>query len=144
MNKAVKARVAIIDGKFGLNVNGPMKGEPVELNWALITDDIGAGARLACELMQVPLSGINHLKYAQSLGLIPERRDIRLNCDLRPFIRNRFVLKRVWTDLPGFLAFKSPFISYLAYFSPLADILHRILYLFRDPFYDYQKYSIKK
>ena len=27
VNKAVKANVAIIDGKYGLNKNGPMKGE---------------------------------------------------------------------------------------------------------------------
>lgn len=141
VNQAVKARVAIMDGRFGLNLNGPMKGEPVELNWALITDDIGAGARLACELMQIPLEKIRHLKYAQRLGFIPEREQIQVNRDLRPFIKNKFHLKREWTDLPGFLAFRSSVISYLAYFSPLADFLHRILYLFREPFYDYQKYS---
>jgi uncharacterized protein (DUF362 family) len=144
VNKAVKARVAIIDGRFGLNLNGPMKGQPVELNWALITDNIGAGARLACELMQVPLEKIRHLKYAQKLGNIPEREQIQVNCELQPFIKNKFTLERVWTDLPGFLAFRSSFISYIAYFSPLAGFLHRLLYLFREPFYDYEKYSHRR
>lgn len=144
VNKAVKARVAIMDGRFGLNINGPMKGDPVELNWALITDDIGAGARLACELMQIPLENIRHLKHAQRLGFIPERTQIQVNCDLRPFIKNNFILKRNGSDLPGFLAFRSSIISYLAYFSPLADLLHKILYIFREPFYDYEKYSKRK
>jgi hypothetical protein len=28
-------------------------------------------------------------------------------------------------------------VANLAYFSPLAKLLHRLLYLFREPFYDY-------
>jgi uncharacterized protein (DUF362 family) len=65
VKKAVKARLAIVDGKFGLNINGPIKGMPVQLNWGLVTNDIGTGARLACELMQVQPEKISHLKYAK-------------------------------------------------------------------------------
>jgi uncharacterized protein (DUF362 family) len=137
VNKAVKSKVAIIDGRYGLNVNGPMRGEPVELNWVLVTDDIGAGARLACELMQIPLDKIPHLHYAEKQGAIPALSEIELNRDFRPFIKGRFFLRRQWTDYPGFLAFHHPLLAYLAYFSPLADILHRILYMFREPFYEY-------
>jgi len=135
INKAVKAKVAIIDGKYGLNVNGPLRGQPVELNWLLIANDIGAGDRLACELMQIPIEKVPHLRYAKKLGLIPNLDEIEVNQDLKPFMRERFILKREWTDYPGFLAFHNPFFAYLAYFSPLAGILHRILYLFREPFY---------
>lgn len=139
VNKAVKARVAIIDGTYGLNVNGPMKGCPVELNWMLVTNNIGAGARLACELMQIQLDKIEHLRYAKKLGYIPDLNEIEINQDIHPFVVQRFSLRREWTDYPGFLAFHNPFIAYLAYFSPLADLLHRILYLFREPFYNYNK-----
>jgi len=139
VNKAVKARVAIIDGKYGLNVNGPMRGRAVELNWILVADDIGAGARLGCELMQIPVEKIRHLKYAKQMGLVPALEDIELNQDIQPFLKEKFFLQRAWTDYPGFLAFHSPFFAYLAYFSPLAELLHRILYLFREPFYEYKR-----
>jgi hypothetical protein len=52
-------------------------------------------------------------------------------------VKERFYLKRAWTDYPGLWAFHSPALSYLAYFSPLVGVLHRMLYLFRKPFYDY-------
>lgn len=138
VNRAVHTKVAIIDGQYGLNVNGPMRGEPVKLNWVLLANDFGAGAALACELMQVKLNKIKHLKYAQKLGCIPARENIQVNQSLQPFIKQKFYLKREWTDWPGYLAFYNPFLAYLAYFSPLSDLLHRLLYLFRKPFYDYK------
>ncbi len=144
VNRAVKTRIAIVDGRYGLNVNGPMKGQPVELNWVLVSNDIGAAAAVACELMQIPLKRIRHLAYIKKLGGIPDLAQIEMNQDTRPFSTTRFYLRRKWTDYPGYLAFQSPFLAYLAYFSPLADLLHRVLYLFREPFYDHQKYAIPK
>ena len=138
VNKAVKAGVAIVDGAYGLTVNGPMQGESVPLDWILVASSLGAGERVTCELMQVSLERVPHLRRARSQGLIPERGSIALSQDLRPFLKQRFVLRRKWTDIPGLLAFRSPFLAYLAYFSPLSRVLHRILYLFREPFYDYQ------
>jgi uncharacterized protein (DUF362 family) len=140
VNRAVKTRVAIMDGKYGLNVNGPMRGVPVELNWVMAADDIGAGARLALALMQVPLEKIAHLRYAQTLGLVPELEAITLNRPWQPFVKEKFYLRRELTDYPGVLAFRSPFVAYLGYFSPLADFLHWLLYLVREPFYDYKKH----
>lgn len=139
VSRAVKARVAIVDGTFGLNRNGPMRGDPVALDWMLVADSLGAGARVACALMQVPLDRIRHLRYAQAHGLIPALDAISLSQDLRPFLGEKFVLRRKWTDIPGLLAFRSPFLAYLGYFSPLAGLLHRLLYLFREPFYHYTR-----
>lgn len=141
VNKAVKARIAIVDGTYGLNIDGPMLGQAVELNWMLIADDIGAGARVACEIMQVRLESIPHLKYAMQSGYIPALEEIRLNQELQPFKKVKFILKRKWTDWPGMLAYHNSALTYLAYFSPLAGWLHRILNLVRKPFYDYQKYA---
>jgi len=139
VSRAVKARVAIVDGTFGLNGNGPMRGEPVELDWILIADGLGAGARVACTLMQVPLVKVRHLRHAQAQGLVPALDEIALSQDYRPFLGPKFKLRRKWTDIPGLLAFRSPVLAHLAYFSPLASILHRILYLFREPFYRYTR-----
>ncbi len=139
VNRAIKARIAIVDGKYGLNVNGPMKGEPVDLNWVLLTDDIGTAAAVVTDLMQIRLERVRHLRYLKQQGCIPELSEIELNRSLAEFQKVKFRLKREWTDYPGYLAFNSPFLAYLAYFSPLADLLHRILYLFREPFYDYRR-----
>lgn len=144
VNKAVKTKVAIVDGKFGLNDNGPLRGRPVDLNWLMVADDTGAGARLALELMQIPLAKIDHLRYAQQLGLIPELDQINLNCDYRPFLKEKFLLKRALTDYPGLWAYQNPFLAYLGYFSPLASFLHWLLYLVREPFYDYDKHSARR
>lgn len=144
VNKAVKTQVAIIDGRYGLNLNGPMRGNPVELNWLMAANDIGAGARLALALMQIPLHKVPHLRYAQTLGLIPELDQITCNRDYRPFLKEKFVLRRALTDYPGYLAFHSSFLAYLGYFSPLAEFLHWLLYLIREPFYDYKKHVTRR
>lgn len=144
VNKAVKTKFVIMDGTYGLNDNGPMLGEPVELNWIMVADDPGAAAQIACDIMQIPLESISHLRYLKEQGLIPPRADIQLNTDIKEFQNTRFYLKRKLTDYPGYLAFNNPFLAWLAYFSPLSDVLHKILYLFRKPFYDYDKYSKRK
>jgi hypothetical protein len=41
------------------------------------------------------------------------------------------------TDRLCRVPFRSPFVSYLAYFSPVADLLHKLLYLVRKPMYNY-------
>ncbi len=139
VNEAVHANAAIVDGRWGLTRSGPMLGDPVPLDWVLVADDIGAGARVCCELMQVPLENIRHLKYAASRGAIPPGSSIVTNTDTAAFRRERFYLRRRAVDYPGLLAFRSRAVGYLAYFSPLQGILHKLLYLFREPFYDYDE-----
>lgn len=138
VNRAVKASVSIVDGRYGLNRSGPMRGDVVPLDWLMVADNIFAADVAACHLMQVDPLGIYYLRYLRDKeGVLPELDAIQFSQDYRTFLREAFYLKRAWTDQPGFLAFRSRSISYLAYFSPLADILHKILYLFREPFYDY-------
>lgn len=143
VNRAIHAKLAIVDGRVGLNVSGPMRGKPVDLNWVLVADDLGAAERLCCELMQVPLRRVAHLRYAQRRGGVPARNEVDLNQDLTPFLGERFYLQRLWTDYPGLFAFRSRPLAYLAYFSPLAAALHRLLYLFREPFYDYEQRKVE-
>lgn len=139
VNRAVKAGTAITDGRFGLNRSGPMKGDEVHLGWLAVAEDIGTGARLACELMRVTLERFAHLRYAKAQGLVPELADIELNTALEPLLGPRFYVKRIWTDYPGYLAFHNSSLANLAYFSRWAQPLHRLLYRFREPFYDYSR-----
>ena len=73
------------------------------------------------------------------MGMISEQNQIVCNTELKPFQKERFYLKRELTDYPGLFAFNSSRLAYLAYFSPLAGLMHKLLYLFRVPFYDYKK-----
>lgn len=141
VNRAVKTRFSIVDGTWGLNDNGPMRGRPVRLDWLLVASDPGAADRVACELMRVPVEAISHLRHASRAGMVPDWWHIETNTDLSRFVGEPFVLDRQWTDMPGFLAFHSRAIAWLAYASPFADVLHKLLYLVREPFYDYEKYK---
>lgn len=141
VNKAIHAKAAIIDGAWGLDVSGPMKGTPVPLDWVLVTNDLGSGARICCELMGIPVERVAHLRYAQKRGAIPALEKIELNQALEPFFTKAFRLRRRWTDYPGLFAFRSRPLAYVAYFSPAAGFLHRLLYLFREPFYEYGEHA---
>jgi uncharacterized protein (DUF362 family) len=130
--------LAVIDGKYGLNRSGPMLGDAVRLDWLLLADNFYAADIACCHLMQVPPELVYYLRDAGSASYRPPAlAQLVFNTDWTGFRKDKFYLKRAWTDYPGLLAFRSPFLSYLAYFSPFADILHKLLYIFRKPFYDY-------
>ena len=127
----LRKSVAVIDGRYGLNRSGPMQGDAVELNWLMMADDLYAADRLCCRLMRIEPDSAKYLRRKMPAS-VPE-----LNQDWASFVGPQFYLKRAWTDYPGLWAFHSTILSYLAYFSPLAGLLHRLLYLFRKPFYNY-------
>lgn len=138
INKHIRAAIAVVDGKWGLNRSGPMCGDCVELNWLLIADNIYAAEVACCQLMQIDLRRVRYLQYLEKRErILPRLSDMEFNQDWRTFVKDKFYLKRKWTDYPGLFAFRSPLLAYLAYYSPLANLLHKILYLFREPFYDY-------
>jgi uncharacterized protein (DUF362 family) len=144
VNEMVKTRVAVVDGGYGLDESGPLRGRPVELGWTVVADTPGAAARVVCALLRVPLERVAHLRLAAERGLVPSLESIVLNQDTASFATGPFRRRLAITDYPGLLAFRSPAVAYLAYFSPLAALLHRLLYLFRKPFYDYRLYGSRK
>jgi len=138
VNSLLRPSIAVVDGKYGLNRSGPMLGDVVDLDWVMVADDVYAADVVGCELMRIRPADVYYLRYAGAHeGTVTSTSEIDLNQETRPFQRERFYLKRAWTDYPGVLAFRSSRIAYLAYYSPFADILHRLLYVFRKPFYDY-------
>jgi uncharacterized protein (DUF362 family) len=141
VNEIVKTRVAVVDGAYGLDESGPLRGRPVELGWMVVADSPGAAARVVCELLRVPLERVAHLRLAAKRGLVPSLESIALNQDMAPFAAGPFRRHLALTDYPGLLAFRNPVVAYLAYFSPLAALLHKLLYLFRTPFYDHGLYA---
>lgn len=139
LNRRLPRAYAIIDGRYGLNRSGPMKGDVVDLNWLLASDDLVAADRVCCRLMQVDERRVGHLQFFRRKGWWTPYEAIRLNRDPAPFVRDRFYLHRKWTDYPGLACFHSRSLAWLGYRSPLAGVLHRLLYLFRESFYDYDK-----
>jgi len=139
VNKAIPPSIAIVDGRYGLNRSGPLKGDVVDLNWILMSNSIFHADFVVAELMGMDLKKIPYLKYIFEKEKIDSIVDIEFNTDYKKFKSTQFYLKRKWTDYPGYLAFHSSLLSYLAYQSPLAGLLHKLLYIFRDRFYNYEE-----
>jgi uncharacterized protein (DUF362 family) len=137
VNEALRVRISIIDGKFGLDRNGPMRGDPVRLGWMLMSDDIVAADVVCCRLMGVDPDQIGYLRYYRRRRGRSDVEAYRFNRDPHDLAGPRFRLRRDLLDYPGYFAFRSPALAYLAYHSPAAAFLHRVLYLFREKFYDH-------
>jgi uncharacterized protein (DUF362 family) len=139
VNRRLPKPHSIIDGRFGLNGTGPMRGQVVDLNWLLVSNDLVAADRICCMIMQMDERSVHYLQYFRRQGWWTALPEIALNQDWESFKTVPFYLKRKWTDLPGLFCFNSSFLAWLGYHSPLAGLAHRLLYLFREPFYDYDK-----
>jgi uncharacterized protein (DUF362 family) len=137
VNKACNAAIAVVDGRHGLNRSGPLEGDPVELGWLMVADNILAADYLGSTLIGIDPHSINYLRFFHDDQPIAPLEDFDVNQDFKKFLSSKFYLRRKWTDYPGYLAFKSPFLSYIAYNSPLSRVLHKLLYLFRDKFYEH-------
>lgn len=135
VNASLPPSVAVMDGKYGLNRNGPMRGEPVELNWLMLSDSLPHADLVMTELMGIPAGAVPHLKFFCRKEGIRSLADVEFNCDYGAFRKIQFRLEREWTDIPGLCTFHSRALAYVGYESILAPPLHRLLYLFRKPFY---------
>lgn len=139
VNKNIRTSVSIVDGRYGLNRSGPMRGDAVDLNWLMVADNICASDVACCHLMQIDPRSVYYLRYLEKREkVLPKIEEIKFNQDYKQFIKEKFYLERSWIDKAANVPFRSTFASYWAYRSPLADLLHRIMYLFREPFYDYE------
>jgi uncharacterized protein (DUF362 family) len=134
----LRPAVAVVDGRYGLNGSGPMRGSVVDLNWLLACDDIFAAERACVRLLGIDAGTVRLLRFlSRHTKHLPQDGQMVWSTDPRPFTKTAFRLNRAWTDFPGLWAFRSRLLTWLAYYSPLAAPLHRLLYLVREPFYDY-------
>jgi uncharacterized protein (DUF362 family) len=135
VNKVLPKTIAVVDGKYGLTRNGPMKGDTLELNWVLVGDNLFYVDFAVTEMMGLNPFRIPYLDYILHREAITSLEDVQFNQDHKSFMKERFYLDREWTDLPGVLTFNSRFLAYVGYESALAKPLHWLLYKFREPFY---------
>lgn len=134
VNRALPRSVAVMDGRYGLTRNGPMRGDAVDLNWVMVADSL-----LWCDFAALPLMGISAGSVAYLREIFQRERmnpaDLIVNEDYEQCPRTQFYLKRDLTDYPGLCTFHSRVLAYLGYESMLAAPLHWLLYLMRKPFY---------
>ena len=135
VNKALPPTISVVDGRYGLTRSGPIRGDVVPLNWMVIGNNPFYADYLVSQLMGCDYRRIPHLRHAFARENIASLDDALINVDHGDFISHEFYLKRAWTDYPGLLTFNSRALAYLGYESFLAKPLHRLLYLFREPFY---------
>jgi uncharacterized protein (DUF362 family) len=135
VHQALPKTIVVMDGRYGLDRNGPMRGKAAELNWLLASDSVFHADLVMARLLGVAWRRVAHLRFFARREPAGAFDRIEFNTDYRQFEGTRFRLKRHWTDLPGWCTFHSRFLAWLGYESRLAAPLHRLLYCFREPFY---------
>jgi uncharacterized protein (DUF362 family) len=135
INKIFPRCVAIMDGKYGLTQNGPMRGTAIDLNWILVANSVFWCDYFGLLLMGLDYRTVPYLRFIFEREKMSASDDVVVNTDYRLFKKEQFFLRREWTDYPGLSAFRSRCLAYVAYESPLASSLHWLLYRFREPFY---------
>jgi hypothetical protein len=135
VNRALPRSLAVVDGKYGLTQNGPLRGHAIEPNWIAIGESLFTMDYLVARLMGFDPGKIGYLRWIFHRENILSLDNVTFNTDYRRFVSDGFYLQRQWTDLPGRLSFNSRALAYLGYESALARPLHWLLYRFREPFY---------
>ena len=128
--KTLKFKYVFLDGKYGLNINGPILGDPIEINWFIASNSLGAFDAVVSNTMGFNWKNIKHFKEASNLGLIPEKKDIKIIGNIE-LLKKDFSLRRNFWNYPALLAFHSKRLTHFFYFSRFAKILHDFMYLFR-------------
>jgi uncharacterized protein (DUF362 family) len=126
----LKFRYAFLDGKYGLDSNGPMLGVPVEVNWFVASNSLGAFDMVVSEMMGFDWRKVGHIKGADRYGYMPKREDIKIIGDIDA-LKRKFTLKRNFWNYPALAAFHSRHLTHLFYFSIWAKMLHDVMYTFR-------------
>lgn len=126
----LKFRYAFLDGKYGMDNNGPMMGDPVEANWFVASNSLGAFDRVVSGMMGFDWQRIGHLKMAEKYGFMPGKDEIQIIGD-PDTLKRKFTLKRNFWNYPALAGFHSKYLTHLFYFSIWAKLLHDVMYTFR-------------
>jgi uncharacterized protein (DUF362 family) len=126
----LKFRYAFLDGKYGLDHNGPMMGDPVEVDWFVASNSLGAFDVVVSKMMGFDWKNVGHLTAAAQRELIPKEEDIEIIGDIDS-LKRQFTLKRSFWNYPALVAFQSSRLTHLVYFSKWAKLIHDVMYTFR-------------
>jgi uncharacterized protein (DUF362 family) len=130
LSRHLKFRYAFLDGMYGLDHNGPMAGDVVELNWFVAANGLPIFDRLVAFMMGHEWTKIDHMRLAGEYGLMPSEEEVDI-VGTPGALARRFTLHRSFWTFPALAAFHSKHLTQLFYLSKLADPLHRIMYTVR-------------
>jgi len=129
LNKVLKTKIVIGDCMHMLTGNGPMFGDEIKMDMMVASNDLGSFELTMLKLMGLDGGDIGHINEAGRLGIIPESIDsIQFNTDWTSFVSDKFFLKRTIQNYIALVGFKSRFITWLGYESPISGLLHKVLY----------------
>jgi uncharacterized protein (DUF362 family) len=126
----LKFKYVFLDGKYGLDNNGPMVGDPVMIDWFVASNSMGAFDKIVSGMMGFKWRKVKHLKIAEKYGFIPEKEDIRIIGDIE-LLKRQFILKRNFWNYPALCAFHMKKLTHLVYLSRWAKLIHDVMYTVR-------------
>ncbi len=134
INRRLNPRIVLVDALFAQDGNGPLMGEPVQMDTIIVTDGIAAAEPVCCAVMGADLESINHLRVAKREGMLAELPDIQTNVNPETFHNRDFKATRIWLDHISYALFTRRWASKLIYDSFLTKLIYFCLGLVRkDP-----------
>lgn len=134
INRRLNPRIVLVDALFAQDGNGPLMGEPVEMNTIIVADGVAASEPVCCAVMGTDLNTINHLKVAKQEGMLADLSDIQTNVDPETFHDRDFKSSRIWLDHISYALFTRRWATKLVYDSWLTKVIYFFLGMVRkDP-----------
>lgn len=128
INLLLNPRCVIMDGKYFLNLSGPLGGDPVQKDLIIASNQVGAASYVACAIMRVPPFKAPHHRVAAEAGLFPaDLSEVELNQSIEQFADLRFTLQRSLVNWVARSAFSNHLATKWLYESNTAERLRRFV-----------------
>jgi len=132
INKILNPQIAVYDGTYFLDKNGPIAGEAIQMDLLIVADDIGAGDFVSCGLMGIDPNRIGHFRVARTAKMFPSSLDeVRLNDDFQHLKGRKLHLRRSLINWVALWAFNSKPLTRLLYDSAAGRLLHKAFFVLR-------------
>jgi uncharacterized protein (DUF362 family) len=120
--------IVIADGAYFMDRNGPVRGDPVEMNLTVVSDSPGAADVALTGIMGLDPMKIFYLRRGVGKGMIPcSEAEIDMNEPPEYFRKRTFHLERSNMDWFATVGFHSKWMTRVVYDSPLAKPIHRFI-----------------
>jgi len=130
--RLLKAGLTVVDGEYFLDNNGPVTGNPVEMNLVLASDYPLTADMVLMNIMGVDPSKIGYIRSAWQMSPGPHSlAEVKLNTPLEAFKNVAFTYQRDPVDYLALLGFHSKWVTWLVYLSPLRKFMHWLVGVMR-------------
>jgi uncharacterized protein (DUF362 family) len=104
LTKAINPKIVLIDATYALDGHGPMYGTPVKTDMIIAANNPVVADTLGSSVMQVPLSKVEHIRFAEKEGLgTTDLSKVIINKDWKQYSRKFDVNKTVIDNLSWIL-----------------------------------------